>query len=509
MTEGFDDHRPAEWTEDWFPAPRWGTRRRPERETHGGAAALMARKLGTPYLPAQRHLMDVALEIDSESGLYAYSTVVCLLHRQFGKTMVLVLSKKLAKARLFPGLSMVYTAQDRNHAREKFEEDFVERIRESGAFTEGRNGDFTVRLANGSERLRMRNGSVIKIAATKSSSGHGKTLDDADVDEAWTHEDTTVDSGFRVPMITRRSVPPGPQLWIVSAAGIEDESTYLEDKVKVGRAAVERDSGKGMAYFEWSCPPEWDEGLRDDPSRWWHFVPALGHTIREEDLVQEMEEMSWDDWMRAYACRFAPSKAQVAGGIDMDDWEGQLDEESRIDPTTEIVLGLDGSPDRAWGSIGVAGWREDGSAHVEVVKTKGGTGWLGRRAITLAKRHGAKVAIDPASTAGAHIDALEAAGVEVITINARDHAQACGKVYDRIEEGTLFHLGQDSLDVAVDEAQWRTLGDAQAWDRKSASANITPLVAVTMALGGLEAEAAEPEKYPESVYDDLVGFGEW
>ena len=55
--------------------PRWSTERA-DRPTYGGAVAAIATKLGTPLMPWQRHVVDVALEIDPATGLLAYRTVV-------------------------------------------------------------------------------------------------------------------------------------------------------------------------------------------------------------------------------------------------------------------------------------------------------------------------------------------------------------------------------------------------------------------------------------------------
>ena len=81
---------------------------------------------------------------------------------------------------------------------------------------------------------------------------------------------------------------------------------------------------------------------------------------------------------------------------------------------------------------------------------------------------------------------FEARGVSVTTVNAAEHAQACGALVDAIEGGTVKHLGQPGLDAAVRGASKRTLGDAWAWSRRSSTMDISPLVACTLALWASE-----------------------
>lgn len=475
--------------------------------------ALVAEKLGTPLFPAQRYLLDTALEIDPATGLLAYSTVVATLHRQFGKTMCIILPTVVMRATMFRNQGMVYTAQDRNHAREKFEDDFVERLDDCETFKKGR--DYHVRLANGSERLRFKSRSFLKVSATQNKSGHGKTLDMPIVDEAWTHTDTTVDAGFRVPMITRlgMEVPPGPQLWIVSAAGESDHSQYFSDRCARGRAAVERDSGKGTAYFEWSCPEDWDIY---DRSLWWHYIPALGHTIREQDIAKELDPvdgMGESDWRRAYANQPQPRQQdEEVSGMDLEAWSRQV---AAVEIDHGMLLGIDGAPDRQWGSLAAAGFGQgerDGEAVAglvgELIDTRPGLGWLGPRTIEVARRQGiSMVAVDPSSSAGSIIPELEAAGLKVHKMPARAHAWAAGALYDRVVDGVFWHRGQGEVQAAVVAARKRPLGDAWAWDRRNDEDNLTPLVAITLAVGAVLETAEAPEE--PSVYDELEGFGDW
>ena len=55
---------------------RGGTKRDESRRSEGARAARVAAMLGTPLLPWQRYVLDVATEIDPDTGSYYYNRVV-------------------------------------------------------------------------------------------------------------------------------------------------------------------------------------------------------------------------------------------------------------------------------------------------------------------------------------------------------------------------------------------------------------------------------------------------
>ena len=65
---------------------RGGTARDPGRRTDGAIVAKFAELLGTPLLPWQRMVADVAGELDPDTGTYFYDTVILSTPRQCGKS---------------------------------------------------------------------------------------------------------------------------------------------------------------------------------------------------------------------------------------------------------------------------------------------------------------------------------------------------------------------------------------------------------------------------------------
>ena len=82
-----------------------------------------------------------------------------------------------------PRQQLVYTAQTRQKAREKLEEDFIPDLEAARAWK----GRFRSALANGHEHIRFANGSRFALEASTEKAGHGGTLDEAYLDEAFAH----------------------------------------------------------------------------------------------------------------------------------------------------------------------------------------------------------------------------------------------------------------------------------------------------------------------------------
>ena len=427
-------------------------------------------------MPWQRLVADVGLEVD-ERGRPYYREVRVTVPRQSGKTTELAAVMGQRALGWHGPQRIAYTAQDRNNAREKWEE-HVGLLDRSAL-----RSLYKVRRANGQERFEFLNGSQWGITAAGETSGHGMTLDLGVIDEAFAQHDERLIQAFRPAMVTR----PAAQLWIVSTAGT-DESTFLRERVDDGRARVEAGEQSGVAYFEWSAA---DDDDAFDPATWWRCMPALGHTVEVDTVKADAEAIPADEFARAYLNRW------VAGGtpaVDLSSWANcaKPDADAGAGP---YVFALDVTPARSAGSIACASPAAGGKGtHVEVVEHRAGVAWMGERVVELQRRwRPAAWLLDPASPAGSLMLDLAAAGIAVDPVDARRYAAACGQLYDAVVEGKLEHRGQPALDAAVAGARRRTLGDAWAWARRG-NADVSPLVAVTLASYGLTAVGGQRGK---------------
>lgn len=474
--------------------PRVGTLRNPAHKTYGAAVAGVARKLGSPFMPWQRYAADVALEVNPATGGLVYRDVTLLVPRQSGKT-TLILAVKSHRA-LYMGREarrhrpaqgsrqrILYAAQTRNAAREKFVDDQLPILLDSPLRSR-----FTPRLSNGSESLIWDTGAYDGITSNTETAGHGKTLDLGVEDEFFAAEDFRLEQAFSPAMITRWS----PQHWRISTEGTE-KSLYLAAKVERGREIVERGEPSASCYLEWSNL----DGPRSDPRTWWSCMPALGFTVTEEVIAAECDKLSDEEFDRAYLNRRRGLRARPDANVPSVDAWGML-----ADPLAQcgevVAMAVDITPARDRAAIGIVGAGADGKRHVELIDARPGTDWLVARILQLNEQwRPVAWVLDGASPARSLIVDLEQRGIkrasgepkrgDLWPVTAQDLAAACGSFTDAVRAATLVHIGQPEMAAALGAARSRPLGDAYAWARKAAAGDISPLVVATLALAGFEA----------------------
>lgn len=483
-------------------SPRWATPRNPARETRGGEVARISQALGTPLMWWQRLVADVAMEIDPFTGRLVYRKVVLTVPRQSGKTTLilgsmvhrgLVMTQVVGKPQ-----KIVYTAQKRLKARQKWEDEHIPIIQRSpfaGLM-------LPPRRQIGQEAIRWRNGSLHGLDAPSKDAVHGEVLDEGVIDEAFAQADDRLEQGMKPAMLTRNS----PQLWVPSTAGkSKTESRYLWGEIEAGRLAVETGIDTGTAYFEWSAPHDADPG---DEDVWIACMPGLeinGGLIPIEAIRSDYQ--SWvakgalDEFRRAYLNQWVdeqPHDWQVIGEAA---WTALTD--LNAPRPDNPAFAVDITPDRSWGCIAVAGGRWDGNTGVEIVAHDRGTSWIIPKLLEIQSWEHCAIVIAPFGPAARLIDEAEAVGLEIWKPSLREYAAACTRLYDGCgvnptDPAWLRHPGDPALNAAVAGCLRRALGQdgAWMWSRKGITVDISPLVAVTLALAGFVAKAHTNKKPP-------------
>lgn len=453
--------------------PRYATPRT-DRRTLGGAVAQVAERLKLPFMPWQREVVDTAFEVD-DRGQLVYRTVVLTVPRQSGKSSLL-LAVRVARAVLpyFRELSgpqlILHTAQTRLAARVKLVDEHKPRL-EQTPFARF----LSFRLSTGQEAVVYKHGSVDMVIASGEASGHGSVVDLGVIDEAFAQPDSRLETALRPAMLTR----PSSQLWIVSTAGLPDGSPYLREKVLQGRKLAIDGVTDGVCYHEWSADPEADPGA---VSTWRSAMPALGITQPLEAVTADWNATTdVDSFRRSHLNVWVELSARSSV------WPAALWAEltARDARTSETpCFGFDVTPDRTMSSIAACSVF-DGKPLLEIVDRRPGTSWVVNRLAELNARWKPNmVACDAAGPAGSLLADLSAAGVDARVLSHREYASACGLLFDAVNERAVQHTGDAALNDAVRDATTRQTGDVWLWDRRSSSADISPLVAATLAYWG-------------------------
>jgi phage terminase large subunit-like protein len=461
---------------------RYATPRDPAARTAGGRVAVIADALGTPLMPWQRYVADVALERHPDNPRrWRYPIVVVTVPRQSGKT-TLLRAVAVERAMSAPHVSVFATAQTGKDAHERWK-DMVARVELSalGPHVE-------LYKAAATPTLTLPNHSRVRAFAPTPKSLHGYTPHLVIIDEAWSFDAAQgedLEAAIRPAQITLAD----RQLWIVSTKGTAD-SAFLNRWLDVGRAAT-ADRGAGVAYFEWAAA----EGADPYDPITWGFHPALGHTITLDDLAAEAEaETSRGNWERSYLNRETVTLETI---IDLDRWDALVLEQDPP-PSGTYAMAYEVAYDMS-GACVWASWRDDADdLHVRVVyrtpDVRTLVPWLAAARQDLDYRR--PLYADDGGPARQVTDELRRLQVEVETLPARDYATACATFMRHVREGSVHHAGDPALREAITRAVTKLLGDQPAFDRRRASGPIDDLVAATVAVRAAD-HGAQPSPRPE------------
>jgi hypothetical protein len=421
--------------------------------------------------------------------------------RQNGKGGILEM-RELAGIFLFGERLIIHSAHEFATANEAFRR-MEGLLEESGLQTElkPRSG---ISRSHGDEGFVFKTGQRIRYRTRTKGGGRGFTADCLILDEAMYIAEFA--HGALLPTLSARSeiTEHGVQVWYTGSAVDQQDN---EDGVVFARIRERGMKGDdpSLAYFEWSVedrdekdeailPEQVPEEVLGDEKAWAQANPALGIRISSEHIGHEHRSMD----IRTFAVErlgigdWPITDSALLTVIKMELWRSLFDADST--PLDPVCFAYDVSPSRSSSAIGVAGQREDGLAHVEVIEHRAGTGWVVPRLVELVEKHDpSSIVCDEKSPAASLIDELEDKDIRVEPLNSSDHARACGVFYDLVENEGLRHLGTGELSAALKGAKQRPLGDSWAWSRKNSKVDITPLVVVTLAAWASERDRSGRE----------------
>lgn len=493
---------------------------------------------------------------------WAAFEVGILVSRQNGKGAILE-ARELAGLFLFEENLILHSAHEFKTSGEAFRRVkahventpwMLKRVARNGFSTAHGNEGIelrpTRRIISGSTARTISGGRSprLRFVARTGGSARGFTADLVVWDEAFNLPETVV--GAQLPTL---SAVANPQLWYTSSAVDKDVHPYGITLARVRKRALAALAGEalpsdddeiegGLAWLEWQA----DEAAylaallgseaegRAGSERAARAIagqmqqaalanPGLGFRLRERKIRREframglktyvVERLGIGDW---------PVVDDGEGKVSPERWEDIADPASR--PGDRIALGVEVSMDGRTAAISSAGRREDGKFHIKITDHRpgGGTAWVVPRLLDLCARYDvAAVLLNPAGQAGALVADLLGeddglGGRQLVRwsktrpgrgglreVSAREYAQACGEFVsdaNDVAADRLRHVGQNNLADALREAGTRKLADAWAWDHVASTADITTLVAATLALHAFRVHGAEQGVVPWGEY---------
>lgn len=436
--------------------------------------------LGIELLPWQRWLLIHALELNHD-GSYRFRTLCILVARQNGKT---TLVQVLALWRMFlDGCNLVLgTAQNLDVA----EECWNGAVEMAQGVDELRDEIAQVVQVNGKKSMRLVTGERYKVQAANRRGGRGLSGNMVVLDELREHQ--TWEAWGAITKTTMAK----DDAQIVGLSNAGDASSVVLSHLRTVAMAETDSPDTSIGIFEWSA----EEGC--DPDDWKAIAqanPSLGYTITRAAIEDALRTDPEAIFRTEVLCQWVENIA--TGPIPAGSWQMRRDPDSSIAPGDPLAFAVDTSWDRSTSWIGVAGYRADGTPHVEIVASHYGTDWivpwLRER---LDKYDPLAIALQGTGAPVSSVtDALiEAFGDLVLNLGGQDLARASGTFYDSVVNGPLAHIGQEPLDDAIQHAVARPAGDAWLWDRKHSPVDIAPIVTVTEALHALTTVKKKPKK---------------
>ncbi|MFF7683172.1 hypothetical protein ACFZA2_10455 [Microbacterium sp. NPDC007973] len=497
--------------------------------------------LGITLRPWQKWLLIHALELMPD-GRYRFRKVVIIVGRQNGKTKlieVLALWWLFVDSDSFPEhvpadeFLVLGTAQDRDTAKKVWKRVLrrcnPDVLKWPSRFSPAAHAALVPALVaeaarpsttNGSEAIVHKNGAQYQIAASTSGGARGDSISRAVLDElreqrnweGWAALSKTLNGTFN------------SQLWAISSAG-DARSVVLKDlrdSAIVSAAEWDEYVGGGIVsaeeyanthdvsigLFEWSAV---EGGKLDDPEGYLQANPSIGYGYEVDALLSDLASGEPEHVTRTEVlCEWVT--AQITPSLNVEAWPALADPPqadydgtitspgSEISPSSPVILGVDTSADRKRTWIGVAGWRDDGLQHLEVIDVLTRMTRVPDRIKAICDEWGIEfVALQARGSWSAEFkEPLEKLGLTVIEVSGPALGAGVGKMHDRVDDGTMRHREQEALTQAVKHAVTKKLNDVRVWDREASPVDIAPLIAVSNAAYGLE---AMPE-LQSSAYED-------
>lgn len=347
----------------------------------------------------------------------------------------------------------------------------------------GRNsrGQEAIQSWNGNYRIEMADRSVIVHRTRTSSIGRG--LDDISrlvVDEAQHALEEQLASV--TPIL---AVAPNPQKNYIGSGGLARSAFWWRLRRLALEIQADLAADPRFAWLEHSAEQvSIDEngkivstfGDVADRANWRKANPAHPSRISDDFLAGQLRELGPHRFAEEHLCVWAPPPVDESPRvIPAPDWEMCRDPNPARG--NDVTYGVTVGPDGKAATIGAS----DGRL-VAVIEWRTGSKWVPGVLSEVLKDRPGPVWLDEKSATGAILADLRAAGVDWNAIGGAERAQACGAFLSAVcDDHSLRHMGQGTLDVAVANCTRRNRSDGWVWDPRSASVDISPLDAVTIA----------------------------
>ncbi len=334
-------------------------------------------------------------------------------------------------------------------------------------------------FAKGYEAIERRDGGEIRFRTRSKKGGRGGSPQMVVFDEALFL--TAQQQSAILPSLSAQTMRADRPLLIYASSAPIGESEVLHQV----RGSMLRGEMPSAFMAEWSVDlPDTDGDLAAairtvmaDPESLFIANPGAGIRIDPEWCwTVERGQMTPETWCveRLGVVFTADGDSGIIPG---NHWKACWDKTSTV-AAGRIALAV--GPGGGWAAIGLAGERDDGSLHLEVVRHAVGTDWVVEAALAGTAEFG-PLLVDPKSPTMAVLTDLANAGVELEELAPADVTRACAELQLDVKNCRVRHLDQRELNAAVEGVGIRPVGEGWVFSAKASTVDVCPLLAVTLA----------------------------
>lgn len=409
---------------------------------------------GVKFDPWQQGLATVALGCDA-TGTYAATVggVTISIPRQVGKTFTIG-HLLIALAVEFPGLRIVWTSHHARTTTNTFRS--LQGLVRKPKMAVHLDPKSPIRVANGEQEIRFRNGSLFMFGAREH--GFGRGMDAIDI---MVFDETQILSlkalEDMVPAVNQARNPHrGLVFYIGTPPRPEDDG---EAFAALRQTAIDGQVSDAT-FVELSADPAADPM---DRRQWAKANPSFPHRTPEVSMLRMRRQIPDDaSWRReAMGIWDDPQEAEVPSVFDLGRWAASLEPSAPQDGT--VAYGVKFSPSGELVALAAAVRPAVGPIHVEGIEVRSvvdGTRWL----VDWLAARTAPVAVDGRGGAGALVNALRRAGVPARRIHrtTTDEAvAAAASLVAAVAQAELSHLDDPAMDPSV--VVRRPIGKTGGW----------------------------------------------
>lgn len=444
-------------------------------------------KLPERELLPQMIAIASVLEARKPNGEMLYDEVVIEAERRTAKTTS-IWCTLIGRCFADPGHKVAFTAQSGIKASEIFL-DMANQLEAQWNATHSPQtlAPFKVYRGVGHEMVRFTNGSIIRAYPPDPGAMRSAAADTVYIEEAQEHnaEKSELLLGGLLPLMDTMDAP---QVIIAGTPG-KSLSGMLHDSLEQGRRGE-------IGIVEYAVPVD-DNGVptKDctNPKTWDQHHPGIGTLTTPEIIAKRFAKLPLAQFLREYCCVWPVDTATAV--INPAWWEAcRIPWEQRVtERPTRYALAYDVSIDQSSAAVAIA-WRDANEiAHVEIIAHDENDSWLVKFLLKLAPL-GRNIAFGYDSM-GNNINisnellrAPRGRPRLVPFSGGKPTAAATAAMFTAIKAGKLRHYNQPSLNAAVQGAGRRGASSETTgwyWSRRT-KADVTPLVAATMAIATLD-----------------------